>query len=251
MTDYCLKREKSADLAYTWEKGTHPLAVVYLHGWTACRKSKKGEAVAAVAQETGCHYVSLDYTAHGESGGEPWDFTVGKAIQDVQDVLKTTVGDMPLCIVGNSIGGWIGMWLAHHNPLQVKGFLGTAPAVDITTDIWEHLLPDYARAAIDKGDIVGPSPETLGLCFTKELFDDAKQYMLLNEQINLMAPVRILIGSEDNKVPFPKMKKIMDALQSEDVTTTLLKGANHHLSRPEDLGMIQKTLTDLIRGITK
>ena len=248
MINSILKRKNQPDIAYSWEKGNENLAVVYLHGWSAQRNSIKGNTLLKIAQKYKCHYLSLDYTAHGESGGEPSDFTVGQGIQDVWDVVQATVQKMPVILVGNSIGGWIGLYLAQQYE-QVVGFLGLAPAPDITQYVWDKLLPDYVKSEIEKGHIFGPSPETMGFCFTQKLFQDGEKHFLLEKEIDFNGPVRMMLGDKDDRVDIQRLYKIKDRLTSKNVSITLMKGSNHHLSEQQDLQMMQTLLSGLIQEV--
>jgi len=248
MTDSILKRNGLSTIAYTWNKGRRDLCILYLHGWTSQRKSKKGAAIAETAAKNEVHFVSLDYTAHGESGGQPADFTIGQGVQDVLSVLDATVHDMPLLIVGNSIGGWIGLLLAERLK-QTMGFLGLAPAPDITQFVWDKMLPDYAKAEIKKGNILGPSNDTMGFCFTQKLFDDGEANFMLNRPIKFDGPVRILKGDKDDRVDMDRVCKIRDNLTSDNVLITLIKGSDHHLSSQRDLEIIQTVLTTMMEEV--
>ena len=249
MTELTLQRDKLPHLSYTYRSGTKNICILYLHGWTAQRKSVKGQALESVAEQAGCHYLALDYTGHGDSGGILADFTVGQGIQDTLDVIRATVPDTPLLIVGNSIGGWIGLTIAEQLK-QTKAFLGLAPAPDITQFIWDTMLPDTAKDALIQGDVLGPSSETKGFCFTKQLFDDAKAHIMLDRQIDFDGPARLIVGDNDEHVTFNRILKIKDNLKSQNVTITLIKGADHHLSTPTDLSVIQKTLTTLLAEVS-
>ena len=248
MKDLILKRDNNSDIAYTFEKGSRNLCVLYLHGWNSNRKKEKALAIQEVAKSTNCSYLSLDYTAHGESEGQPADFTIGQAIQDAMDVIQYTVQTTPLVVVGNSIGGWIGLWLSEHLK-QVAGFIGLAPAPDITKLVWDKLMPEYAKLELEKGNILGPSPDTQGFCFTKQLFEDGERHFLLNRSIDFDAPVRLIIGDKDERVEFDRILKIKDNLTSNDVTISLIKGADHHLSSPSDLKKIKNITETLIRDL--
>ena len=249
MTDMILRRDNASDIAYTYNVGEKELCLLYLHGWTAKRKTPKGNALETVAGREGCPYLSLDYTGHGESGGEPMDFNIGQGIQDTLDVLEATVGDMPLLVIGNSIGGWIGLWLAEHLP-QVRAFVGLAPAPDITQFIWDKLLPESAKDTLARGETVGPSSETQGFCFTKHLFEDAEAHFMLNRPIRFNGISHLLIGDKDNQVGFDRVLQIKEKLTSDHVAITLIKGADHHLSRPQDLSLIQKTVSEVIQEVS-
>ena len=248
MSDLKLTRKNLPELAYTWEPGERNLAVLYLHGWTANRKSKKADVIFETARQAGCHYISVDYTAHGESLGEPSDFTVGRAFQDILDVLSV-VPQMPMIVVGNSIGGWIGFLLAEKLKGFVPGILALAPAVDITDDIWNYLVPDVAKEALNRGDIIGPSPDTQGFCLTRDLFQNGSEMAMLKKGIDYTGSVRILWGDRDNRVRLDKILQVKNALKSDDVIVTLIKGSDHHLSEPCDLKMIGSNLEILIKGV--
>ena len=248
MTESILKRNGSSSIAYTWNKGRRDLCVLYLHGWASQRKSKKASVIAETADKNDVHFISLDYTAHGESGGQPADFTVGQGVQDTLSVLDATIHDMPLVIVGNSIGGWIGLLLAERLK-QTRAFLGLAPAVDITQFVWDKMLPDYAKAEIQKGNILGPSKETMGFCFTQKLFDDGEANFMLNRTINFDGPVRLLKGDKDDRVDTDRLYRIRDGLISENVLITLIKGSDHHLSSDRDLEIIRTVLTNMLEEI--
>ena len=248
MTDMILRRDNAPDIAYTYNPGEKDLCLLYLHGWTAKRKTPKGNALEAIAKREGCGYLSLDYTGHGESGGNPADFNIGQGIQDAQNILEATIREMPLIIVGNSIGGWIGLWLAEHLP-QTRAFVGLAPAPDITQIIWDKLLPESAKDTLARGEVLGPSPDTRGFCFTKHLFEDAKTHLMLNRPIQFNGASRLLIGDRDDQVEFDRILQIKDRLSSQNVTVTLIKGADHHLSRPEDLNLIQKTISQIVQEV--
>ena len=245
MTDHILKRGNNPDIAYTFERGKENLCVLFLHGWGSHRKRPKASVISEKAKQMGCSYLSLDYTSHGESGGEPHLFTVGQGIQDTLDVINKAIPDMPLLIVGNSIGGWIGLWLAKELK-QTVAFMGLAPAPDITKAVWDKMMPAYAKIAIKKGNILGPAPETEGLCLTKQLFQDGKDHYLLDSNINFTGPVHILIGDKDKRVEWERVIRLKDRLTSENVMITLIKGADHHLSEPGDLKVIQRTLENLV-----
>ena len=251
MADFNLIRDHLPSISYTWEKGTKNQAIVYLHGWTSHRKSLKGEMLSLTARMENCHYVSLDYTGHGVSGGSLADFTIGRALTDILDVMQATIGDMPVWIVGSSIGGWLGLLLAERLKSQALGYIGLAPAADMTYDIWHDLLPDYARQALEKGDILGPSPETQGFCFTPDLFADGEKHFVLNRSLELPMPVRVFWGDKDHVIHLKKIMALKDALVMNDAIFYLIKGADHHLSEARDLNLIQKTILELIKGITK
>ena len=82
--------------------------------------------------------------------------------------------------------------------------------------------------------------------YSKALIDDGKARQILDAPISLNCPIRILQGAEDSVVPPEYSRKIVDAVESQDVTYTLVKGGDHSLSREEDLKLLARTLSGLL-----
>ncbi len=57
--------------------------------------------------------------------------------------------------------------------------------------------------------------------------------------------MRLIHGSADPDVPWKLSLELMDRLASSDVEVTLVKGAGHRLSEPEDLERLTRTVAAL------
>ncbi len=220
--------------------------IVYLHGLLSCMKSKKGQYLKAFAKEHGLSYLCFDFTAHGESWGKPWDFTIGRCLRDAMDVLNHYV-KVPQIIVGSSMGGWIGLLLCRHLPEKVGAFIGLAAGADFTKFIWDNLLNEDHKTTLKSGKILGPSAETKGYCFTQQMFLDAAENYVLTKPLDYKGSVRLLNGDFDMLVPYQTAFHIKDVLTSEDVQITLIKGGDHSLSSPEHLSVLGNTLEGVLK----
>ncbi len=239
---------KGAQIAYTYIPGTSPLTYVYLHGLRSSRSTEKGRLVAEFAQKNKCSFLSLDYTAHGESSGKPADFRVGRCLRDARDAIQTLLPpDAPLIFVGSSLGGWIALLLAEEFSERVRGLLGIAAAPDFLDEIWHTLFSTRIRLLLRAGAVLGPNPQTRGYCFSYKMFREARRYNLLKRRIMYQGPVILMQGDKDKLAKWPKPLYIKDALLSEDVQILLVKGADHHLSRAADLELMWNQLSLLLK----
>src|SRR3546814_20244656 len=69
--------------------------------------------------------------------------------------------------------------------------------------------------------------------------------LLLEGPIPLACPVRLIHGLEDADVPWQTSLRLASALESADVEVTLVKGAAHRLSEPEDPARLEHTVEGL------
>ena len=62
-----------------------------------------------------------------------------------------------------------------------------------------------------------------------------RKWNVLDGEIALDLPVRILHGGLDGDVPWTHSLDLADKLRSKDVVWTLIKDGDHRLSRPQDI----------------
>lgn len=74
--------------------------------------------------------------------------------------------------------------------------------------------------------------------YTKALFDDGKENLVMNGIIETNCPVHILQGMKDEDVPYQHALKLAEYLPSDQVTMTLVKDGDHRLSREEDIALL-------------
>lgn len=244
MTTGIYHRKDGTWLSYEKEEGALP-GIVYFHGLLSCKESKKAQFLKKLALEKGLSYLSFDFSAHGASWGKPWDLTIGRCYQDALDMIENLTSG-PQILVGNSMGGWIGLLVSETLKEKITAFVGLAPGPDFTQMIWDTLLTEEHKALLEKGQILGPNAETQGYCFTKALFEDAQKYLMTNRSIAYEGPVILLNGDKDVLVPYERAFKIKDCLQSKEVQIWILKGAEHNLSTPEDLEKLENAINIIL-----
>ncbi len=250
MTDQFLIKENKSKIAYTLDKRSDKVGVLYLHGLLSSRHTPKATVVERFAQEKGYSFLSLDYTSHGESDGEMIDFRIGQCLSDIEKVVDHCLPNIPLLVVGSSLGGWLSLLLAQKRSKQILGILGIAPGVDFTKRVWDEMLTDEMKHIIREKGVLGPSAETKGYCFTYDLFQEAQQHYLLDKKINYDGAVIILQGDCDPLVPYQTAFQIKDRLTSDTVAVYLLKGGGHHFREERELTLIRELLCLLDREAT-
>lgn len=145
-------------------------------------------------------------------------------------------------IVSSSCGGWIALLLAqllHEKNYSIKSLILLAPAPDFTKD----LLNEEELLCLEKQDYVYIQEENVALPFSKKFIEDAKKHYILDKKLNIEQSVYILQGSLDKIVSKEHSLKVMNILPYSDVSFTLLKDANHSLSREQDLNKLINIIT--------
>jgi pimeloyl-ACP methyl ester carboxylesterase len=230
-------------IAYRRSKGRSDRAgVVWLGGFHSDMLGEKATALHERARQDGRGFVRFDYLGHGESGGKFEQGTVGRWRADALAVIdRLTEG--PLVLVGSSMGGWMALLSALARPERVKGLVLIAPAPDFTDRLmWASFDAEQKRQIIEEGRWIRPSPyDPAGYPITRELIEEGRSWNLMEKEIPLDIPVRIIQGGLDEDVPWSYSFQLVERLRSTDVVWTLIKDGDHRLSRPEDIKRIVAT----------
>jgi len=247
LTPQILSHASGASIAYHTLSGTSP-GIVFMTGFMSDMTGGKALALENFARERGQAFLRFDYQGHGQSSGKLADGTIGLWAADALAAFdELTEG--PQIIVGSSMGGWIMLLTACARPERVAGLVGIAAAPDFTEDLLPNELSQEQFAEIEaNGFVVVPSEYEDDYKFTKALFDDGREHLMLRSEIPLDCPVRLLHGLQDTSVPWQTALNIQEKLRSEDVEVTLIKKGDHRLSEDEDLKRLTGTAAALIDG---
>jgi pimeloyl-ACP methyl ester carboxylesterase len=235
-----------ARLAYHRTEGRGP-GIVFLGGFASDMTGSKATALEAFARERGQAFLRFDYEGHGASSGKFEEGTIGLWAANALSAIEALT-EGPQILVGSSMGGWIMLLAALKMKERVAALVGLAPAPDFTEDLmWATFPPEVRRTLESEGIYREPSdyseePYTI----TLRLIEEGRENLLLRRPIPLTCPVRLIHGEEDKDVPWQVSTKLMAALESEDVTLTLVKGAGHRLSEPQDIARLEATLGGLL-----
>lgn len=244
MTDF-LTTPQGRRLAYHRTPGTGP-GVVFLGGFKSDMTGTKAQFLQAWAEERGRPFLRFDYSGHGQSDGDFLDGAIGDWFEDALSAIETLT-EGPQVLVGSSMGGWIALLVARAIPERIAGLIGIAAAPDFTQDLMEPSFTEAERAAMAAtGRIEQPSEYDDGpYVITRRLIEEGRNRLVLRSPLPLPFPVRLLQGSADVDVPPSVALKLFDHSDSPDLRLTLVKGADHRFSEPENLALLAETLDRL------
>ncbi len=80
---------------------------------------------------------------------------------------------------------------------------------------------------------------------TRKLIEDGRERLVLRAPLALPFSVRLLQGSADTDVPVSLALRLLEHVDSPDLRLTIVKGADHRFSAPENLDLLARTLDDL------
>ena len=209
----------------------------------------KALAVEALCQRQGTACLRLDYSGHGASGGAFVDGTIGTWTADALFLIDTLT-EGPLRLVGSSMGGWIALQVALARPARIAALIGIAAAPDFTeTLMWDAMAPPERETLMRTGELRIPSQYGGEQIVTRALIEDGRNRLLLAAPIAIVCPVRLLHGMQDPDVPWETALKLAHRLESTDVQVTLVKDAGHRLSRPQDIAVLVRLVSESCEGL--
>ena len=228
-------------IAYRHTPGSGP-ALVFLPGYMSDMAGGKATAVFDWAVAQGRECLLLDYAGCGGSEGLFADGTLSGWRGDVVCLLSALCVH-PVVLVGSSMGGWLMLLVALELPLKINALVGIAAAPDFT----EWGFADEQKSGLAAGEILyednpyGPEPTP-----TYPLFwADGQANRLLDREIPLLCPVRLVHGQADPDVPWELSLRLAKALRSADVQVQLVKDGDHRLSREQDIALLINVLSAL------
>ena len=230
-------------LAYRHNPGDGP-TVIFLPGYMSDMQGGKAQALADWAAHEGRAMLRLDYSGCGESGGTFEDGTLDIWRDDALAVIRDVVTG-PVILVGSSMGGWLMLLVALVLGDRVKAMVGIAAAPDFTE--WEFSEAEKAEI-IANGRFIRPLSghyDYEPMVTTRHFWESGQANLLLNSEIYIYCPVRLLHGQRDDDVPWNTSVRLAEKLRSSDVQTTLIKDGDHRLSRDVDIALLIETAAKL------
>lgn len=229
-------------IAYRFTPGEGP-TVVFLPGYKSDMAGGKATAVFDAAQAQGRAALLLDYSGCGESSGAFADGTLSIWRDEVLALIAAHCPG-PVVLVGSSMGGWLMLLVALALPAgQVAGLVGIAAAPDFTD--WGTSAEDQAKLAagetVWEDNPYGPEATPTHPGF----WADGQAQLLLEDEVALECPVRLLHGQADPDVPWEIALRLAEVLRSDAVQVTLIKDGDHRLSRPADIALLLAAVAEL------
>ena len=232
-------------IAFRLTEGAGP-ALVFLPGYMSDMEGGKACAVFAWARREGRACLLLDYSGCGQSDG---DFAAGTPTR-WRDEILALIADLlpaqPVVLIGSSMGGWLMLLCGLQLGARLAALVGIAAAPDFTD--WGYDEGQKAQLAaghtILEENPYGPQPTPTHATFWK----DGQANRLLQGEIALTCPVRLLHGQKDPDVPWANALTLAGRLRSDDVQVLLVKDGDHRLSRDEDIALLLRLVATLPRN---
>ena len=151
-------------------------------------------------------------------------------------------------IIGSSCGAWIAMLLVqllHKEAIQPKSMILLAPAPDFTSRLLFNKLTPEQVAYLEKEKYIYIRQEgaEISLPFSKKFIEDAQQHHIFDKILDISIPTYLLHGDLDNVVPLSHAMQILNCLPYSDTSFTIMPGADHSLSRPQDLAKLAQIIS--------
>ncbi len=240
-----LKRPDGETLAFKAVRGVGP-TVIWIGGFRSDMEGTKALALEQAARERGWNYVRYDHFAHGQSSGDWKQATIGRWREDAIALIDSLEG--PVIPVGSSMGGWVALLATLARPERIKGLVLVNPAQDFTEKLMWPGLADHERQAILREGETVITEEGLGAyVLTRRMFEEARDWLLLDGVIEITAPVHVLQGRADDVVPWCHQVDLVERLTGGDLRLDLIEGGDHRLSNPADLARLLEAV-EAMRG---
>jgi pimeloyl-ACP methyl ester carboxylesterase len=241
-----LSRPDGETIAFRRVEGSGP-TVVWIGGFRSDMEGTKALALEAAAVERGWSYVRYDHFAHGQSSGDWRQATIGRWREDAVALIDSLEG--PVIPVGSSMGGWVALLLALARPDRIQGLALINPAPDFTERLMWPSLEDHVRQSILRDGEALIVEDGLGeYVLTRRMFEEARDWLLLDAAVPIAAPVHVLQGRADETVPPSHALALVERLTGGDVRLDLVEGGDHRLSTPRDLARLVEAVEGLRRS---
>lgn len=246
MTDtQILNRPDGETLAFKAVAGDGT-TVIWVGGFRSDMEGTKALALEQAARERGWSFVRYDHFAHGQSSGDWRQATIGRWREDAVALVDSLEG--PVIPVGSSMGGWVALLATLARPERIKGVVLVNPAQDFTEKLMWPGLADHERQAILREGETVITEEGLGsYVLTRRMFEEARDWLLLDGIIDIKAPIHVLQGRADDVVPWRHQVELVERLTGGDVRLDLIEGGDHRLSTPRDLERLVEAV-EAMRG---
>lgn len=238
--------------------------LVWLGGYRSDMLGSKALMLQSWADDNNHACLRHDYSGHGESqldgAGDFMKGNISRWLEETLVVFDTqTTG--PQILVGSSMGCWIALRMLEElkkrgakkskGDTRIAGMILIAPAPDFTKDLtWPKMSEQQRQDVIHNGFFEEPTPDPdWKLLFTKTLFDDAINNLVLTGPIETNCPVHILQGALDESVPVKHALRLAELMPSDQVTMTVIKDGDHRLSREEDLALLVRTIENMVSAV--
>lgn len=235
-------------IAYHQTPGQGP-GIVFLGGFKSDMGGTKAVYLEEWARAQGRAFLRFDYSGHGESSESFEDGCIGDWAEDAANAI-TALTQGPQVLVGSSMGGWISLLMTQRIADRIAGLVTIAAAPDFTEDsMWASFNDTQKAELAETGRVALPSDYGDPYIITRRLIEEGRKTLVLRAPLPLPFPVRFLQGTADADVDMSVALRLLDHATGPDMRLTLVKGADHRFSEPENLTHIAVAITEVLGRI--
>lgn len=240
-----LTRENAPDLAYRLALGKDSLpTVIFCGGFRSDMEGTKAAFLHDACVNRGQSYIRFDYRGHGKSQGDFKDGTIGLWLEDTLAIIDN-LSHGKIILVGSSMGGWLCLRAAALRAARVQGVVGLAAAPDFTREIRNMMSEEQRREMDETGVCHVPNDYSDPYPISRRLIEEGESHILLDGEIPIDCPVRLIQGMKDTDVEWQTAHRISNALRTQDKKVYLREEGDHRLSTPEDLALLDSLIVEL------
>jgi len=192
--------------------------------------------------------VCADY--HGVSQDQNDVGTISRWVEDTIKLLDNVVSGKTI-IVGAAVGAWVMLLVGMKRPDLVAGMVGVSCDPDFTEELlWRHLSEEDKNAIMTKGrhEITwGENKYQI----TKDLIVDGRENLVLQggpRSLPITCPLRLIHGTDDEEVPLATALRILEAVETDDVDVTVLKGMHHFIDDQKEFLTLRRQLDSVLKA---
>jgi acylglycerol lipase len=249
-----------------WRPDTPRALVLLAHGLH--EHSGRYTWVAEQLVAAGYAVYTVDHEGHGRSGGTKANIGSMKVVLDdfasVREIARRDVPDVPLFVMGHSMGGLIALdYVTDRGEAGITGLVLSGAAVDTSTagGLQSKLAPIVGKIAPNLGVLLlGADNVSRDPAVVKDYENDALNYngkvrartgaemlrsvqRVVERMPRLRLPVLVMHGTEDKLVPSAGSQLINDTVGSPDKTLRMYDGLYHEIfNEPEK----EQVLADVV-----
>lgn len=223
-----IRNARGEALDYALHPGTGDGLVVVGHGVTGNKDRPFVVALAVGLAAAGVSALRLSFAGNGASGGRFEDCTISKEVDDLGSVLDA-VGDRPVCFVGHSMGGAVGVLRASRDGRI--GWLVSLAGMVHTAAFAER---EFGGVTPDEGCMWDEPACPLSSAFLRDM---AAIHSVVDRAAEVAAPWLLVHGTEDDVVPLQDSRDVV--ARAPRVRLVELPGAGHVFSGEATAAMVR------------